>query len=293
MSKQSSVGSWVAAGVVVLAIGAGGLYLARKAMNAGDAPLVTPRASSATPVATAQEQAVIEHPIEQARTAPAEASTTPLPALDGSDESVADGLGRLAAGSDWSALLIRQRIIERIVATLDALPRHEALGSFTLPAHTPKGPVLVDDVGGSIVLAANNSERYAPYLQVVDATDPRALVAWYVHAYPLFQQAYQQLGYPKGYFNDRLIVVLDDLLAAPDLAARAPMRRSNAYYVYADPALESLSTGQKLMMRVGPEAEARIKAKLRAIRAQLVGAGLHAAPAGTPSEKIQPAPPVD
>lgn len=111
-------------------------------------------------------------------------------------------------------------------------------------------------------------------MQVVDAVDPQALVAWYVHAYPLFQQAYRQLGYPKGYFNDRLIVAIDDMLAAPEPTESPALRRGDVYYVYADPALESLSTGQKLLLRSGPANEARIKARLRAIRDLLIGQAL-------------------
>lgn len=283
MSKHASIGSWVAAVIVVLAIAAGAFYLIRNAMNAHDKP-VTPHAANVTPLASTPHHAVIQHPIEQAQAGPAAASTSPLPALDGSDESVADTLARMAGDSDLSALLVRQRIVERLVATLDALPRHEALGSFTLPAHTPKGAVVVENADGAMSLAVSNSERYAPYLQVVDATDPQTLVDWYVRAYPLFQQAYQQLGYPKGYFNDRLIEVIDDLLAAPELTTPAPLLRSNAYYVYADPALESLSTGQKLMLRVGPAAETRLKATLRIIRAKVVGADLPAAPANAASQ---------
>lgn len=291
MGKQSSAGNWIAAGVIVLAVAAGGVYLARKGMHGSQAPVAAPNAAAVTQTAAPAASPAIRHPIDQAQASPAVAATVPLPALDGSDESVADALARLAGGSDVSALLIRQRVIERIVATLDALPRHEALGSFTLPAHTPKGPVLIDQNGDSMTLAAKNSERYAPYLQVVEATDPQALVAWYVHAYPLFQQAYQQLGYPHGYFNDRLIVVIDDLLAAPEPTTPPALQRSNAYYTYVDPALESLSTGQKLMMRVGVAGEARVKSRLRAIRAQLVGADLHAPAAAGTGQEGKPAAP--
>ena len=41
MRKQSSVGSWVAAGVVVLAIAAGGVYMARRAMKRASVPEAT------------------------------------------------------------------------------------------------------------------------------------------------------------------------------------------------------------------------------------------------------------
>jgi hypothetical protein len=40
-------------------------------------------------------------------------------------------------------------------------------------------------------------------------------------------------------------------------------------YKYADPKLESLSSGQKLLIRMGPENETAVKAKLRELRAAL------------------------
>ncbi|MEO9078801.1 MAG: DUF3014 domain-containing protein [Rhodanobacter sp.] len=104
---------------------------------------------------------------------------------------------------------------------------------------------------------------------MVEQVDPAALVARYVHMYPLFQQAYRQLGYPKGYFNDRLIVVIDNLLAAPEPAQSPALQRSKSFYIYADPDLEALSSGQRLLLRTGPANEAKIKAKLRTIRGLL------------------------
>ena len=276
MSRRASAGSWIGAVVVVLAIVVAGVYLARKAMHPGPPLTTAPVASASAPASAAS--APIQHPIEQAQIAPATASTSALPALDDSDASVAAALATLA-GNDLSPLLVRQQVVARIVATIDALPRHDGLAVFTLPARVPKGAFVVDGAAGSTVLGEGNYARYAPYMQIIDAVDPQALVAWYVHAYPLFQQAYRQLGYPKGYFNDRLIVVIDDLLAAPEPAQPPPLVRSKAFYVYADPALETRSTGQKLLLRVGPANAARIKARLRAIRAALTGQVLPAAPA--------------
>lgn len=278
MRRQSSTGSWIAAGVVVVAIVAGGVYLARKAMQPG---IPTPAAPAATASTAAPPAAAsIQHPIEKVEAGPATASTAPLPALGDSDASVAAALVALGGDSELSSLLVSQQLVARIVATVDALPRHDGLAAFTLPAHAPRGSFAVEQAGGVTVPGAANAARYAPYMRVVDAVDPQALVAWYVHAYPLFQQAYRQLGYPKGYFNDRLIVAIDDMLAAPEPAQPPAVVRSKAYYVYADPALESLSTGQKLLLRAGTANEARIKARLRTIRGLLVGQALPA-PAGT------------
>jgi hypothetical protein len=274
MRKQSSVGSWVAALVVLLGIVVAGLYFLGKGRQApvSSVPPSPPAVAGTAP-------APIQHPITQANSGPASASTAPLPALDASDASVAAALAALAGDSDLSSLL-RQQVIARIVATIDALPRR-SLGTMMLPVHTPKGAFVTDEVDGSTVIGAGNAGRYAPYMRVVEATDPKALVAWYVHAYPLFQKAYEQLGYPKGYFNDRLVVAIDDLLAAPEPTSPPAVVHPQAFYVYADPALESLSAGQRLMLRVGTANEAKIKAKLRAIRAELTGqmppAGAHGA----------------
>ena len=279
VGKQTSTGSWIGAVVVVVSIVAAGIYLARKAMHAGAPPPSVPAASASAAPSPAAPAAL--HPIEQAQIAPATASTSALPALDDSDASTITALAAVAGGNDLSSLLVRQQVIARIVATIDALPRHDGLAVFTLPARVPKGAFIVDEANGGTVTGERNVARYAPYMQIVDAVDPQALVAWYVHAYPLFQQAYRQLGYPKGYFNDRLIVVIDDLLATPEPVQPPTVVRSKAFYVYTDPALESRSTGQKLLLRVGPANEAKIKAKLRAIRTQLTGQNLQPAPTGT------------
>jgi hypothetical protein len=280
--RHASTGSWIGAVIVVLGILLAGGYLARKAMHLSTQIPVAPAASTAstsTPASAASTP--IQHPIEQAQAGPATASTAALSSLGDSDAEVASALIRLA-GDGLSSLLVRQQIIARIVATIDSLPRR-GLSTYMLPAHPPKSAFDTDDSGGTTVIGAKNAARYTPYMKIIESADPQAVVAWYVRAYPLFQEAYRQLGYPKGYFNDRLIVVIDDLLTAPEPAQPPALTRSRIYYVYTDPALESLSAGQKLLLRVGPANEATIKDKLRAIRAALVGRHLRAvpAPAGT------------
>lgn len=277
MSKQASVGSWIGAVIVVLGILLAGAYLARKAMHLSAPPSASAPAASASAAISAANMP-IQHPIEQAQAGPAIASTAALPALDNSDADVASALAGLASGGDLSSLLVRQQIIARIVATIDALPRR-GLSNYMLPVHPPKGAVITQDSDGTTVIGTQNAARYAPYMQIIQGVDPQALVAWYVHAYPLFQQAYRQLGYPKGYFNDRLIVVIDDMLTAPEPAQSPALVHSNTHYVYTDPALESLSAGQKLLLRVGSANEAKIKTQLRAIRARLIGQTLPSASA--------------
>ena len=119
-------------------------------------------------------------------------------------------------------------------------------------------------------ISPKNAARYLAYVRIAELIDAQKLVEVYVRLYPLFQEAYEELGYPKKYFNDRLLVVLDHLLAAPDLNEPVKLVQPNVFYVYADPDLEARSAGQKILMRMGSKNEAKIKAKLREIKRQVM-----------------------
>ena len=110
-------------------------------------------------------------------------------------------------------------------------------------------------------------------MRVLESLDTRVLVKRYVESYPLFQRAYRELGFPKANFNDRLVEAIDDMLAAPDASAPVKLVRPKVLYQFEDPDLESRSAGQKIMMRMGAENAARVKAKLREIRRELASLG--------------------
>lgn len=277
MSRQSSVGSWIVAGIVVVVVVVAGVFLARKATHEStQAPIPSPVASTSTTAEPAHT--VVQHPITQVAGGPASAASNALPALDDSDASVTAALVSLTGDSALRALLVPTQIIPHIVATVDALPRR-MVGRRVLPLHEPKGAFIVASVDGRTVISAKNASRYAPYMRALEAADTGQLTDWYVSHYPLFQQAYEQLGYPKGYFNDRVIAVIDNLLATPNPSQPPALSQPKVLYTYADPSLEALSAGQKVLLRVGPANEARIKAKLRAIRARLVGQKWQTTPA--------------
>jgi hypothetical protein len=124
-------------------------------------------------------------------------------------------------------------------------------------------------------LDQRNFARYKPMVAAIEHVDMKQLGAMYIHYYPLFQESYQNLGYPNGYFNDRLVEVIDNLLATPEPKQPIQLVRPNVMYTFADPALESRSAGQKLLMRMGPENAKAIKAKLIELRAAITAGALN------------------
>ena len=156
------------------------------------------------------------------------------------------------------------------MATIDNLPRSKVAPRL-MPVRPTPGALSTITAGENLVIAPNNSARYAPVITLVQAVDTKQLVAIYVRFYPLFQQAYRELGYPDGYFNDRLVAVIDHLLATPNVKTPIALVQPKVLYQYADPELEALSSGQKAMIRIGPDNAALLKTKLREIRNEVTG----------------------
>ena len=224
----------------------------------------------ATPIEAEPE---IRYPLPEAETPPPGAEVQaipPLPALGESDSFTTDLLAQLFGESARKQLLAPQQFIRRMVLIIDALPRKD-LPRKHLPVRSPDGRFETAGEKGAEVIATANFRRYAPYVNLAEAVSTDRLTKTYLRVYPLLEEAYRELGYPKGYFHDRMITVLDHLLATPELKGPIPLVKHVTQYRYADPKLESLSAGQKTLLRMGRENERRVKAVLQKFRDQLVG----------------------
>jgi len=267
--RSHTAATRVFAAFVVIAIAAGlgaAFYVWKTREVAPPAPQPPPVAQSTPGVAPQPNFGPpVRNPIE-AVPHPAEESTQPLPAIAESDSTLHDALATLIPGATLDQLLYPDRIVTRIVATVDNLPR-PALSMDVRPLKPVPGSLAVVGAEGAKQIGVDNGPRYAPYVRALTSIDSRKLVALYVHFYPLFQQAYRDLGYPNGYFNDRLVEAIDNALAAPAPEGPVTLTQPKVLYEYADPALQSLSAGQKIMIRMGPENAAKVRAKLREIRA--------------------------
>lgn len=193
----------------------------------------------------------------------------PLPTLADSDKFILDALAGLVGNKSLMKFFHADRFIHHFVATIDNLPGRRAPMSV-MPVDRAPGQFVTAGTESDPTISPKNATRYTPYVRIAEAVDTRKLVGLYVRLYPLFQQAYEELGYPKKYFNDRLIVVLDDLLAATSIKEPVKIVQPNVYYQYADSDLEGRSIGQRILMRIGNKNEASVKAKLREIKQELM-----------------------
>jgi hypothetical protein len=235
------------------------IYRALERMRPEPEPQLPPPV--VVPAAPAEPQ--IRYPVEQ------QPQEKPLPALDVSDATMQNALGELSLDRTLSGLFQMKDFIRRVVATIDNLPRQK-LALRLMPVKPAGGKFLAIGKDESLAIGPDNAARYAPYVRLASTVDTAKLVAFYVHFYPLFQQAYRDLGYPKGYFNDRLIEVIDHLLATPEVPVAAGLVQPKVFYLFADPELEARSAGEKILMRIGSGNAVLIKAKLREIRGELV-----------------------
>jgi hypothetical protein len=209
----------------------------------------------------------IRHPIPAPEAAP---TAQPLPALPESDAAMEDALVALLGEDPVAKYLVPKNVIRRIVVTIDNLPRKKVAVELRPLVPTP-GTFVTSGTEEASLLAEENYARYEPLVKLVATTDARQLAELYIRFYPLFQEAYQDLGYPQGYFNDRLVAVIDHLLETPEVSGPVELVRPKVFYEYRDQDLENRSAGQKLLIRMGPQNAAAIKKKLEELRREVAG----------------------
>lgn len=206
---------------------------------------------------------------------PPPASAAALPDLDNSDDAFRGALLAVPGAGPLEAMLIPELLIRRIVVTIDNLPR-ERVALKLRPLNAAPGAFVVDAVDSSPAISPSNASRYRAALAVLQAIDEQTLVALYFRWYPLFQKAYGELGYPGASFNNRVVAVLDHLIGTPDVTEPIALVKPKVYWEYADPALESASSGRRLLWRIGAANRDVLRNRLIAIRGRIVTGGVAA-----------------
>ena len=212
------------------------------------------------------------YPVEQPAAPALQVDVAPLPPLGESDGYARTELSELF-GAGINDMLVAQEIIFKFVATTDSLsapqtpqkiwPLNVNIGTFKVVATDGRN---VDEFYPS----PENYQRYDDLVGIATSANAETIAAVYRQMYPLLQETYLGLGYPDGYFNDRLIEIIDLMLSTPEPAEPVVLVRPHVLYEYADPNLERLSGGQKLLLRMGTANAAKLKQALQTFRQQIV-----------------------
>jgi len=241
---------------------------------AAEAPAPAPKPAE-PPVAQAEQAP--QYPVPPAPAPAPKAQPPQAPAIPPSEDLVvSDADVRSAAAQVFGvppveAFLIPDRVIQNLVATVDSLDRDPIPLRFRVIANVPEVPV-VEKRGKTLVLSTDNDERYRLMADALRATSAQSMASLYLRYYPLLQRAYREMGYPGGHFNDRMVQIIDHLLAAPEVEPPIELVRPKVLYLFADPKLEELSSGQKIMVRIGPANATIARTRLRELRT-LITAG--------------------
>jgi len=285
---------WVT-GLLVIMVAAAAFYYFKMDQQSGEVLAPPARPSIVTgqpepePVPMREsepEEFLAEDPVAVEPAPEPEVEAVVLPSLNESDAEVLESLSGISGEAAVMQFLVSDNLVSRFVSSVDTLSARQ-VPNHIMAVNGPESDFLVTPIeqpakvvrnaeGDAIpqyLLNPANFKRYTPWVDLLEAADTEQLIAVYQHYSPLFQQAWVELGYPDGSFEQRLIEVIDLLMETPEKSEPLHLIKPEAFYLFADPDLEAMPAGQKILLRIGPDNAKRVKVKLREIRSVLVNGG--------------------
>jgi hypothetical protein len=208
---------------------------------------------------------VIEYPMPEPEP---EIVPEPLLLLNESDPEVRQALSEMVGANPLAMYLVKDHVVSRLVATLDSLTSRQ-VPSETNPVKPAADEFVVETEGERVVLSPENFARYDGYVALIKGVDAGTLMMTYQRYTPLFQEAWEENG-GEGSFDDRLVVLIDHLLETPDVPGPVYLTKPEAVYLFEEPALEAMSAGQKILIRMGSANAAIVKEKLTELRSEML-----------------------
>lgn len=222
------------------------------------------------PATANTEVEVAPAPVEVVAEPEPEAQTTvQLPSLSASDNFVLEQLRALQNGMQLIPLLRSEQLIRSFVVLVDNVSR-DNFPQTGLPYQpmTEEMPVRTLDDNLFVMEQAAHG-RFDSIVDTFVAVDTGAAIAIYHLISPLLQQAYAELGYGNNDFDAVLRRAIRNVLDMDPPEGPYQLVKPSVMYLYADAAIENLSTVEKQLIRLGPENTKQLQAKLRAFLSAL------------------------
>ncbi|ASD66559.1 DUF3014 domain-containing protein [Pseudoalteromonas piscicida] len=203
--------------------------------------------------------------IEPEQVEPVEPEVT-LPPLSQSDVEIKEAVSNYLSNQAVK-LLADDDVIRRTVVYVDNLAKGKVAENHAPVVKPQDGFSVIDD--DIIITDPNSYERYTPYVAMFDTMSTAQVVRLYDQYKPLFEEAYEEIGYEGDAFNGTLTDAIDELLATPIPDTALPLVKDSVTYKYAYAEWEQLSPAQKQFLRMGPENMKKVKKRLEEIKIAL------------------------
>jgi hypothetical protein len=186
----------------------------------------------------------------------------PVPGLDESDEFVRALVRQLSSHPALVSWLASEQLVRACTVVVDKV----AIGSSPareLRAVGPTSPFLVSGAPGALHIDPKSYSRYDTFANVIDSIDTEGAARAYRRLRPLFQRAFDELGYTNITFDDRLALALGRLIDTPVPEGEVALLGTSVMFQFADPDLEELAPAQKHLLRMGPRNMRLVQHKIR------------------------------
>jgi Protein of unknown function (DUF3014) len=201
-------------------------------------------------------------PVVQPTAEPVEPEAVDLPALTDSDTWLRDVVGQLSAHPQLGTWLLNDGLIERLVAAVANVAEGESPAAH-LRFLRPSGPFAVARRAGRLFVDPAAYHRYDTLATVIASLHVDGTAQVYRNVKPLLDEAYRNLGYPDGDFDDVAVRAVRRLLDTP--VVETAEVEGDSIYAYVDDRLEGLDEAQKHFLRLGPDNLMKVQNQVRRI----------------------------
>ncbi|HEY8568503.1 DUF3014 domain-containing protein [Microbulbifer sp.] len=197
-----------------------------------------------------------------------------LPDLNDSDSEARKDIISLSADGALADWIVPDEVVRKWVALVNTATKGDLMPK-NRPFNNLEGNIAVKELetrtdGQKVyVLSQENYQRYEQPVRLFAMVDTDKAVSLYQFWYPRLKQAYGELGLKNKNFHAAVMAAIDQALAAPEIEGPIKLVRPTVYYKFEDEKLEKMPGLHKLMIRIGPDNAARVKEKLRELKASL------------------------
>lgn len=191
-----------------------------------------------------------------------------LPLLNESDAEVHSALLDLSWRPGLAGLFVQEDMIRRFVVLTDNVSRGQ-ISNEQQVVQQPDQPFVVQADGEEYRLDPAGYQRYEPYLALLESVPVATQVQLLRQYKPLFEEAFNELGYPDTSFHKRLLQAIDYVLDQPIRDGVFLLERPSVMYQFADADLEAMTDVQKQLIRMGPDNQQRLSELLQRLKTEL------------------------